>query len=61
MENFFGLLKSELLYLQKFHDINHFINELHDYIYYYNHFRIKTKLKGLSPVGFRTKSLLLTS
>jgi transposase InsO family protein len=55
MENFFGLLKSELFYLQKFDDIEHFINELHDYIFYYNNHRIKAKLKGLSPVQFRTQ------
>jgi len=41
MENFFGLLKSELLYLQKFDNIQHFINELHEYMEYYNHRRIK--------------------
>ena len=32
MENFFGLLKSELLYLQRFDSVEHFIDELHDYI-----------------------------
>ena len=58
MECFFGLLKSELLYLQKFNSVEHFINELHDYIYYYNHHRIKVKLKGLSPVQFRTQSFI---
>ena len=56
MENFFGLLKSELLYLQKFHSLEHFTQELHDYMYYYNHHRIKAKLKGLSPVEYRTQS-----
>lgn len=57
MENFFGLLKSELLYLQKFNSINEFEEELKNYIYYYNNERIKVKLKGLSPVMFRTQSL----
>ena len=52
-ENFYGLLKSELLYLQEFNNIEHFINELHDYIRYYNNDRIKTKLK-MSPVQYRT-------
>jgi len=56
MENFFGHLKSELLYLQKFDNIKHFVNELHDYIHYYNNHRIKEKLKGLSPVQYRTQS-----
>jgi len=53
MENFFGILKSELLYLQKFNDVKHFISELHDYIYSHNNHRIKVKLKGLSPVEYR--------
>ena len=56
MENFFGLLKSELLYLQKFSSIEHFESELNKYMYYYNNYRIKAKLKGLSPVMFRTQS-----
>ncbi|NRG68404.1 IS3 family transposase [Streptococcus suis] len=29
---------------------------LFEYIFYYNNKRIKTKLKGLSPVQYRTKS-----
>ncbi|MFZ6680175.1 IS3 family transposase, partial [Undibacterium sp. Tian12W] len=28
-----------------------------DYIHYYNHDRIKVKLKGLSPVQYRIQSL----
>jgi len=57
MENFFGLLKSELLYLMEFASLEHFVEELEDYLEYYNHKRIKAKLKGLSPVGFRTQAL----
>jgi len=56
MESFFGILKSEFLYLQNFKSVEHFIKELHDYLHYYNFFRIKAKLKGLSPVEFRTQS-----
>ena len=59
MENFFGLLKSELLYLQKFESLDEFREELEKYIYYYNHQRIKGKLKGLSPVQYRIQSLLV--
>jgi len=61
MESFFGITKSELLYLQKFESVEHFINELHDYIHYYNNYRIKEKLKGLSPVEYRTQSLSATA
>ena len=54
MENFFGLLKSELLYLQKFDSIEHFLKELDEYLHYYNEKRIKVKLNGMSPVQYRT-------
>ncbi|MFR0780532.1 MAG: IS3 family transposase [Zhenhengia sp.] len=60
IENFFGVLKSELFYLQDFHSIEHFKEELENYIEYYNHKRIKSKLKGLSPVQYRIQSLLVT-
>ena len=55
-ENFFGLLKSELLYLQEFESIEHFKKELIEYIDYYNNKRIKGKLKGMSPVNYRIHS-----
>ena len=54
MENFFGLLKSELLYLREFESMEHFKLELENYIHYYNYKRIKAKLKGMSPVQYRT-------
>lgn len=40
MENFFGIMKSELLYLQEFKDMNNFKQELRKYIHYYNNDRI---------------------
>lgn len=57
MENFFGLLKSELLYLQEFDSIEHFKNELIEYLDYYNNRRIKAKLKGLPPAIHRQQAL----
>lgn len=56
-ENFFGLLKSELLYLQKFQSIEQFKQELIDYLDYYNNKRIKAKLKGLPPAIHRQQAL----
>lgn len=56
MENFFGLLKSELLYLRDFKSMKEFKVELEEYIHYYNTKRIKSKLKGLSPVQYRIQS-----
>ena len=57
MENFFGILKSELLYLQKFESLEHFKLELEDYLDSYNNRRIKTKLKGLPPAIHRQQAL----
>ena len=57
MENFFGLLKSELFYLQEFESMEHFKQELIDYLDYYNNRRIKEKLKGLPPAIHRQQAL----
>jgi putative transposase len=54
IENFFGILKSEFLYHQDFKSVEHFKQELRKYIHYYNHKQIKAKLKGKSPVQYRT-------
>ncbi len=53
MENFFGIMKSELLYLKEFESVEHFKLELEKYIDYYNTKRMKAKLK-MSPVKYRT-------
>jgi transposase InsO family protein len=57
IENFFGLLKSELLYLQHFKSMEHFKAELVDYLDYYNTRRRKAKLKGLPPALHRLHAL----
>ena len=58
MENFFGILKTEMFYDQEdnYKTIEDLISAIKDYIYYYNHDRIKEKLKGLSPVNYRLQS-----
>ena len=58
MENFFGHLKSELLYLQEFESLEHFKADLIEYIDYYNNRRIKARLKGLPPALHRQQALL---
>jgi putative transposase len=57
VENFFGILKSELLYLQDFDSIEHFKAELLAYLDYYNNKWIKVKLKGLTPILHRQQAL----
>ena len=56
MENFFGVLKTEMYYKHKFTSAEHLIKEIEEYIDYYNNKRIKCKLKGLSPVQYRIQS-----
>ena len=57
MENYFGIMKSELLYFKEFESVEDFKLELENYINYYNNNRIKAKLKGMSPVQYRTHAL----
>ncbi|QNB06099.1 transposase [Herbaspirillum frisingense] len=57
MESFFVKLKSECSYFTRFSSIEQLQFELRKYMHYYNHHRIKSKLKGLSPVQYRTQSL----
>lgn len=54
MENFFGILKSEFLYLKEFESVEHLKLQLENYITYDNTKRIKAKLK-LSPVQYRAQ------
>ena len=58
MESFFGILKSEMFYSYEkhFRSLEDLEQAIVDYIDYYNNKRIKVKLKGLSPVQYRTKS-----
>lgn len=58
MENFFGLLKTEMFYDQEdnYKTLDDLTKAIDDYIYYYNYDRIKVKLKGLSPVNYRLQS-----
>ncbi len=62
MENFFGLLKTEMFYEQedKYKDLNDLSKAIDDYIYYYNNDRIKSRLKGLTPIEYRNQALMRT-
>jgi putative transposase len=57
MESFFATLKSELYYIETFKSIEHLQAEIANYIWYYNHERIKLGLNGLSPVAYRMKAV----
>ncbi len=51
-------IQSEMFYgyEKAFHSLEQLEQAIVDYIDYYNNKRIKVKLKGLSPVQYRTKS-----
>jgi len=53
IENFFGILKSELFYLKRYRSINELEKEIKEYIHYYNYDRIKLNLNGMSPIQYR--------
>ncbi len=59
MENFFGILKTEMFYgqEQEFKTVDDLGVAIDKYIEYYNNDRIKVKLKGLSPVKYRIQSI----
>ena len=60
-ENFFGILKSELYYIKEkeYKNIEELEKDIIEYIEYYNNRRIKSKLKGMSPVQYREHSQLV--
>jgi putative transposase len=57
MESFFGTLKSEFFYLNRFANIEELQAGLHRYIRYYNHHRLKLRPNALSPVQFRMQAM----
>ena len=57
MEYFFALMKNELLYVNKFDNIEDFKSALKKYMKWYNNKRIKLRLKGMSPVQYRAHYL----
>ena len=58
MENFFGLMKTEMFYGQEtsYASIEELIQAMHEYIHYFNHDRIKVRLKGLTPMEYRNQA-----
>ena len=61
-EGFFGRLKTELSYSQKWQDITivQFIQVVDSYIRWYNEKRIKISLGSLSPLEYRVSPRLTT-
>jgi putative transposase len=51
IENFFGILKSELFYLKKYTSIDQL--KIKEYINYYNNDRIKSNLNKMSSIKYQ--------
>jgi hypothetical protein len=60
MENFFGLIKTEIFYDQedRYETLDELIGAIEDYIHYYNNERTKSRLKGLTPMEYRNQALM---
>jgi transposase InsO family protein len=58
MEGFWGIIKSEMYYLQRFHNFNELQNAIDKYINFYNTRRLQGKLKGLTPIEYRNQTLV---
>ena len=56
IDSFFGTLKAEYFHLAPPNSVDELeAGGMHDYVRYYNHERIKLRLKGLSPVEYRLR------
>ena len=55
MEGFWGILKTEMYYLNKFNTYEELKEAIEKYIYYYNNNRYQEKLGCLSPMEYHEK------
>lgn len=58
MEGFWGIIKSEMYYLNKFYDLDSLVQAIRDYINFYNNERLQSKLKSLPPIEYRKQALI---
>jgi len=57
IERFWKTLEEELVHETTFDSLEEFVNELHQYLYYYNHERLHSSLDQTPPVTFLQKSV----
>lgn len=58
MEGFWGIIKSEMYYLQKFHTYEQLKRSIDEYIDFYNMRRLQNNLKGLAPMEYRNQTFV---
>lgn len=56
IESFWGTLKCEKYYLEKYETFEDLKEAIDEYIHFYNHDRYQKRLNGLSPLEFRAKT-----
>jgi putative transposase len=56
MEAFWGTLKCERYYLNKYNTFEELKKDIEEYILFYNHERLQKRLNGLSPLEYRAKA-----
>lgn len=57
MESFWGTLKCEKYYLNKYETLNDLKEDIDEYIHFYNNKRLQKRLNGLSPMEYRAKAV----
>jgi Transposase and inactivated derivatives len=58
MEGFWGIIKSEMYYLQKYHTYEELKVAIDEYVIFYNTRRLQKNLKGLTPIEYRNQTLV---
>ncbi|XKE55653.1 IS3 family transposase [Sutcliffiella horikoshii] len=56
IESFWGTLKCEKYYLEKYETFEDLEKAIDEYIHFYNHDRYQKRLNGLSPLEYRAKT-----
>ena len=57
MENFFGHMKAEMYHGEYFETVNELLVEIDEYIGWYNTERVQERLKGMTPMEYRSHAL----
>lgn len=58
MEAFWGTIKSEMYYINKFYSIENLIKSINDYIEFYNNKKFQAQLKCFAPMEYWKQVLL---
>ena len=59
-EGFWGIIKSEMYYLRKFHSFDELKTSIDSYIHFYNNERLQERFNDMTPIEVRTEALKST-